>query len=74
MQVENNPALFSSDSAYGGITLLDQPAEFRLENFIAMDPPRHDDQRRVVAPSWRGGTGCRIEGCVRTPEVYSLRS
>jgi cytochrome P450 len=45
--VEATPAVFSSAS---GITLADQEAEYRLPMFIAMDPPKHDAQRRVVAP------------------------
>ncbi|MGD8415664.1 MAG: cytochrome P450 [Pseudomonadales bacterium] len=41
-------------SEVGGITIGDQDAEIeevQLENFIAMDPPRHDEQRKTVAPS-----------------------
>ncbi len=47
MKVETNPAVFSSAS---GITLLDQETQYRLAMFIAMDPPKHDVQRLVVAP------------------------
>ena len=50
MKVDTSHQLFSSDSGLGGITLLDQPAAFRLAMFIAMDPPRHDEQRKVVSP------------------------
>jgi cytochrome P450 len=50
MKVDTSHQVFSSDSGLGGITLLDQPAAFRLAMFIAMDPPRHDEQRRVVSP------------------------
>ena len=46
MQVDTNHSLFSSER--GGITLLD---DYRVgTNFIAMDPPRHDEQRKVVSP------------------------
>jgi cytochrome P450 len=47
MTVEAAPAVFSSAS---GITLADQEAQYRLPMFIAMDPPKHDAQRRVVVP------------------------
>jgi cytochrome P450 len=47
MKVETNPQVFSSAS---GITLLDQETQYRLAMFIAMDPPKHDVQRLVVAP------------------------
>jgi predicted O-linked N-acetylglucosamine transferase (SPINDLY family)/cytochrome P450 len=50
MEVDTSHQRFSSDSALGGITLADQPTEYRLAMFIAMDPPRHDEQRKVVAP------------------------
>ena len=47
MQAELSPGVLSSE---GGITLLDRPEELKLPMFIAMDPPKHDDQRRVVQP------------------------
>lgn len=45
--VDDNFKLFSSD---GSIVVDDQDAEFPLPMFIAMDPPKHDLQRRDVAP------------------------
>jgi cytochrome P450 len=48
MQIEANHEVFSSDVKYGGITLRDQPLDFVLPMFIAMDPPRHDAQRAAV--------------------------
>jgi cytochrome P450 len=65
VRVETNPAVFSYDSALGGITLLDQPAEVRLESFIAMDPPRHDDQRRIVGPIVAPGNLANMAGIIR---------
>jgi cytochrome P450 len=50
MQVDTSHTIFSSDAAMGGIALKDVPLEFRKESFIAMDPPRHDDQRKIVSP------------------------
>jgi cytochrome P450 len=50
MEIETNHAVFSSASALGGISIRDQPAEFRRESFIAMDQPRHGPQRKTVAP------------------------
>jgi cytochrome P450 len=44
--VDTNHEVFSSDPA---ITL-DDPAEINLPMFIAMDPPKHDAQRKVVSP------------------------
>jgi cytochrome P450 len=45
MAVDTNHGVFSSD---GGITVVDQNDEFQLPMFIAMDPPKHDVQRKTV--------------------------
>jgi cytochrome P450 len=50
MQVETSHQVYSSDVKLGGITITDRPMEFRRASFISMDPPRHDDQRKVVSP------------------------
>ena len=49
MHVDSHHELFSSE---GGITLMDFPAddEQKLKMFIAMDPPKHDEQRKAVSP------------------------
>ena len=47
MHVEGQPAIFSS---FPTIAIGDSPTEEYIENFIAMDPPRHDQQRLTVAP------------------------
>jgi cytochrome P450 len=50
MEVETNHAMFSSAAALGGISIRDQPVEFRRTSFIAMDQPHHGPQRKTVAP------------------------
>jgi cytochrome P450 len=45
MEMEKNHADFSSDH---GITLAYRPPDFTTPNFIAMDPPKHDVQRKTV--------------------------
>ena len=49
MHVETHHALYSSQD---GITLMDFPPndEQKLSMFIAMDPPKHDAQRKAVNP------------------------
>jgi len=47
MAVDTNHGVFSSE---GGITIADQDEDFELPMFIAMDPPKHDAQRKVVSP------------------------
>ena len=50
MQVETNHQVFSSRADLGGISIRDAPMEFRRPSFISMDPPKHDEQRKVVSP------------------------
>ncbi len=50
MQVETSQKVFSSDAMLGGIVIRDVPMDYRRPSFIAMDPPKHDEQRKVVAP------------------------
>ncbi len=47
MSVETNHNVFSSEPA---ITAFDPDEDFRLPMFIAMDPPKHDAQRKTVSP------------------------
>ena len=50
MHVETHPEIYSSDAKLGGITITDRPMQYRRSSFISMDPPRHDEQRKVVSP------------------------
>ncbi|MGL4541014.1 MAG: cytochrome P450 [Polymorphobacter sp.] len=50
MAVDTNHAIFSSDAHLGGITARDMDQDFILPMFIAMDPPKHDIQRKAVSP------------------------
>ncbi len=50
MAVDTNHGVYSSDWTQGGIALWNAPSEQRLQMFIAMDPPKHDEQRKAVSP------------------------
>jgi cytochrome P450 len=50
MAVDTNHAVFSSESALGGITIRDARPDLRRPSFISMDPPKHDAQRKAVSP------------------------
>ncbi len=51
MAVDTNHQVFSSESSLGGITIAGQGGtEDPLRMFIAMDPPKHDVQRKTVSP------------------------
>jgi cytochrome P450 len=47
MAVDTNHEVFSSEPS---ITIFDQKDDFTMPMFIAMDPPKHDIQRKTVSP------------------------
>ncbi len=50
--IDTNHQTFSSDYTRGGITIAGGTTTFEpLPMFIAMDPPRHDVQRKAVTPA-----------------------
>ena len=51
MAVDTNHGVFSSEAALGGITIRDARPDLRRPSFIAMDPPKHDVQRKTVSPA-----------------------
>ncbi len=65
LQVESNPAVFSSDVSNGGFTLRDPAPDFTLPMFIAMDPPKHDAQRAAVSPMFTAATLAAMEDSIR---------
>ena len=69
MRVETTPLVFSSAS---GITLLDQETQYRLAMFIAMDPPKHDVQRHVVAPIVAPANLAHMAGTIRERVIRIL--
>jgi len=63
MAVDTNHKVFSSES---GITIIDQQEDFVLPMFIAMDPPKHDHQRKVVSPIVAPDNLAKLEGTIRS--------
>ena len=47
MEVDTSPDIYSSEPTIG---IVDAFEEFTLPSFIAMDPPKHDEQRRIAQP------------------------
>ena len=72
MAVDTNHKVFSSLSTLGGISIRDQRADFPLPMFIAMDPPRHDEQRKVVSPIVAPGNLAVLEHTIRERAVAIL--
>ncbi|MGD0143187.1 MAG: cytochrome P450 [Rhizomicrobium sp.] len=65
MQVDTNHQIYSSEASLGGITLRDQKPDFLMPMFIAMDPPKHDAQRKVVNPIVAPDNLAKLEGTIR---------
>ena len=65
MHVDTHHDVFSSDWARGGITLTDPPEGEKLQMFIAMDPPRHDEQRKAITPIVAPPNLAKMEGLIR---------
>ena len=65
MAVDTNHQVFSSEASLGGITIRNQQQDFPLPMFIAMDPPKHDKQRKVVSPIVAPENLERLEGTIR---------
>ncbi len=76
IEIEALPQLYSSEMDRGGVSIVD--AEFanpdgdlemetanRMEMFIAMDPPRHTEKRRVVAPAFTPSEIARLASNIR---------
>jgi cytochrome P450 len=62
MAVDTNHQVFSSE---GGITLRNQDEDFQLPMFIAMDPPKHDVQRKTVSPIVAPDNLAKLESVIR---------
>ncbi|MFW6094190.1 MAG: cytochrome P450 [Pseudomonadota bacterium] len=68
--VDTHHQIFSSDSRVGGIQLggqadPDPDPVFHLPMFIMEDPPKHDEQRKVVAPMFSPRRIAELEGLIR---------
>ena len=62
MHVETNHQIFSSEPS---ITLIDPEEDFPLPMFIAMDPPKHDVQRKTVSPIVSPDNLAKMESTIR---------
>jgi len=52
LEIDTNHQVFSSEASLGGITIFGEGGpDGMLPMFIAMDPPKHDVQRKTVSPA-----------------------
>jgi cytochrome P450 len=71
VHVDTHHDIFSSDSRRGGIQLGGREQEeepdpmFHLPMFIMEDPPKHDEQRKVVAPKFSPREIAKLEELIR---------
>jgi len=63
MSVDTNHGVFSSE---GGITVVDPDEVMPLPMFIAMDPPKHDVQRKTIQPIVGPENLKSFEGLIRS--------
>jgi cytochrome P450 len=60
--VDKDHETFSSE---GSISIIDPPEDFESPNFIAMDPPKHDVQRKTVSPAVAPRNLALLEATIR---------
>ncbi|MEI9995860.1 MAG: cytochrome P450 [Rhizomicrobium sp.] len=63
--VDSNHRVFSSDSEIGGITIHEGRQPREQSSFIALDPPDHDRQRKVIAPMFAPPSLVILEPLIR---------
>jgi cytochrome P450 len=63
--VDSNHEAFSSSSELGGIMIADAREPSADSSFIALDPPDHDTQRRVVSPTFSTAGMAEMEPLIR---------
>ena len=72
LATDANHKVFSSAR---GITLLDAPSEdVRTPMFIAMDPPKHDEQRKAVSPIVAPANLAKLEGIIRSRVIAIIEA
>jgi cytochrome P450 len=64
--VDSNHRVFSSDSEIGGITIFEGRQPREQSSFIALDPPAHDQQRKVIAPMFAPESLITLEPLIRS--------
>jgi len=64
MAVDTNHKVFSSEVS--SITIVERTEEDRNPMFIAMDPPKHDEQRKTVSPIVAPDNLAKLEGVIRS--------
>ncbi len=70
MDVDSNHQVFSSSYQFGGVTITGTPSSSNeIPNFISMDPPEHDVQRKAVAPGLAPKRLAELEQLIRARAI-----
>lgn len=64
VHVDTGHEIYSSQTN-SGLSITDRPVEFDRPGFIAMDPPKHDEQRKTVSPIVAPANLARLENDIR---------
>ena len=72
MHCEVHHEVFSNE--IGGIQIEEQPKDLARPSFIRMDPPKHDDQRKVASPIVAPGNLANMEPLIRERTAMVLDS
>ena len=75
IEIEAVPAVYSSETANGGVAILDAEPETQaggFESFISMDPPRHSAKRRTVAPAFTPSEMQRLKDDIQARTIETL--
>lgn len=70
--VDSNHKVFSSKLSLGGPTLIDGRESFSRERFMAADPPKHSEQRKVISPALSRENLSQLEGTIRSRAIDIL--
>jgi cytochrome P450 len=65
MAMDTKHRVYSSDWSRGGVGIFDPPPDLRDQMFIAMDPSRHDAQRKAVSPTVAPSKLAQMEALIR---------
>lgn len=71
MHVDTSPDIYSSEPT---VAIVDSIDEFTLPSFIAMDPPKHDEQRKIVQPVVAPANLKNLEALIRQRAATILDS
>ncbi len=75
MLVDKDHQAFSSSYEFGGVSITGTPnSGSEIPNFISMDPPKHDQQRKAVAPGLSPVRLADLETLIRGRVIQILDS